>query len=115
MSWSVPLGSKSNELSSIRTLRPERGSLGKKARARNSPLAAPGTRAPAPTTSSRRPGWYGPGSEIVDTVDGGPDDDTGEVEFRAHFQGPSGDGVLHERSRFERRAHRWVYVEGDVE
>ena len=51
---------------------------------------------------------------MLDTVDGGPDDDAGEVEFRAHFHGPSGGGVLHERSRFERRAHRWVYVDGDV-
>jgi SEC-C motif-containing protein len=28
------------------------------------------------------------------------------VEFRAHH----GDGVLHERSRFEQRAGRWFYV-----
>jgi SEC-C motif-containing protein len=52
--------------------------------------------------------------EVLDTVGGGADDEKGEVEFRAHFQGPSGTGVLHERSRFERRAHRWVYVDGDV-
>jgi SEC-C motif domain protein len=60
------------------------------------------------------PGLVWTGLEIVDVVDGGPDDDAGEVEFRAHHQGPGGRGVLHERSRFERRAHRWVYVEGDV-
>ena len=52
--------------------------------------------------------------EVLDTLDGGSDDEVGEVEFRAHFHGPSGNGVLHERSRFERRAHRWVYVDGDV-
>jgi SEC-C motif-containing protein len=52
--------------------------------------------------------------EVLDTVDGGADDEAGEVEFRAHFHGPAGVGVLHERSRFERRAHRWVYVDGDV-
>ena len=34
------------------------------------------------------------------------------VEFRAHFRAASGPGVLHERSRFERRRDRWVYVEG---
>ena len=33
-----------------------------------------------------------------------------EVEFRAHHD----HGVLHERSRFERRAGRWFYVDGDV-
>ena len=33
------------------------------------------------------------------------------VEFRAHYRTPAGDDVLHERSRFEKRAGRWVYVE----
>ncbi len=35
-----------------------------------------------------------------------------EVEFRAHFEGPDGVGVLHERSRFERRAGRLFYLDG---
>lgn len=50
------------------------------------------------------------GLEIVEVVDGGPADDTGIVEFRARHAG----GVLHERSRFVRRAGRWVYLDGDV-
>src|SRR3954463_6254392 len=33
------------------------------------------------------------------------------VAFRAHH----GTGTLHERSRFERRAGRWFYVDGDVD
>jgi SEC-C motif-containing protein len=33
-----------------------------------------------------------------------------EVEFKAYYPG----GVLHERSRFERRRDRWVYVDGEV-
>jgi len=37
-----------------------------------------------------------------------------EVEFRAHFDGAEGRGVLHERSRFEQRAGRWFYVDGEV-
>ncbi len=37
-----------------------------------------------------------------------------EVEFRAHFEGPRGPGVLHERSRFARRAGRWFYLDGEV-
>jgi SEC-C motif-containing protein len=48
--------------------------------------------------------------EIVDVVEGGPADDRGIVEFRAtHAR-----GRLHERSRFVRRAGRWVYVDGEI-
>ena len=36
------------------------------------------------------------------------------VEFRAAFERGGVAGELHERSRFERRAGRWVYVDGDV-
>jgi SEC-C motif-containing protein len=43
------------------------------------------------------------GLEILDATES-------EVEFRAQFPG----GVLHERSRFEFRRGRWVYVDGDV-
>ena len=48
--------------------------------------------------------------EILDRVGGGPGDDIGEVEFRAYHRA----GVLHERSRFARRAGRWFYVDGDL-
>jgi SEC-C motif-containing protein len=34
------------------------------------------------------------------------------VEFAAHHRHP--DGVLHERSRFEQRAGRWFYLDGEV-
>jgi SEC-C motif domain protein len=56
------------------------------------------------------PGTTWTGLEILDVVDGGPDDTTGIVEFRASYVDPTGPGELHERSTFERRAHRWVYV-----
>ena len=36
------------------------------------------------------------------------------VEFTARYVGPSGKGALHEVSRFERRAGRWTYVDGDA-
>jgi SEC-C motif-containing protein len=36
--------------------------------------------------------------------------DENTVEFRAHH----GTGMLHERSRFERRAGRWFYVDGEI-
>ena len=54
------------------------------------------------------------GLEVLDTRAGGPDDDQGEVEFRASWRHGRDRGVLHERSRFTRRAGRWVYVDGDL-
>ena len=33
-----------------------------------------------------------------------------EVEFVAHYDSPAGPGALRERSVFEQRAGRWVYV-----
>lgn len=67
---------------------------------------------PADLSSGHGVTWLG--LEVVDTFAGGPDDDLGEVEFRARFRTADGERVLHERSRFERRAGRWVYVDGDV-
>jgi SEC-C motif-containing protein len=49
------------------------------------------------------------GLQIIEVVDGGPTDDVGVVEFRATHAA----GTMHERSRFARRAGRWVYVDGD--
>ena len=48
--------------------------------------------------------------EMLETAGGGPLDAEGAVEFAAHHPG----GVMRERSRFERRAGRWVYVDGVV-
>ncbi len=48
------------------------------------------------------------GLRILDVVAGGEGDSHGVVEFEARFVG----GVLRERSRFERRAGRWFYVDG---
>ena len=62
--------------------------------------------------SSEGTTWLG--LEITRTEAGGPDDDTGVVEFVARYQGPRGVQELHEVSRFERRGGRWVYVDGDV-
>jgi SEC-C motif-containing protein len=47
------------------------------------------------------------GLEIIEAVED-------VVEFRAHHDGPGGPGVLHERSRFARRAGRWFYLDGEV-
>ncbi|WP_257802257.1 MULTISPECIES: YchJ family protein [Corynebacterium] len=48
--------------------------------------------------------------QILDTAGGGPFDAQGVVEFAAHYPG----GVMRERSHFERRAGRWVYVDGVI-
>lgn len=51
--------------------------------------------------------------QIVDIVAGGPEDQTGVVEFRASYRDADGaTGVLHERSRFTRVDGRWCYLDG---
>ena len=54
------------------------------------------------------------GLAILDSVAGGPGDEEGEVEFVARYDSPAGGGELQERSRFARRAGRWLYLDGDV-
>ena len=79
--------------------------------------SAPGTRAPGPTTGDAGGGRadLARGSTILDTVAGGPDDDDGRGRVpRARTGAGAVAGVLHERSRFVRRAGRWVYVDGDA-
>ncbi|MBV8788663.1 MAG: YchJ family protein [Mycobacterium sp.] len=51
------------------------------------------------------------GLEVIDTEAGGPEDDRGEVEFTALYESAGRAGSLHERSRFERRAGRWFYLD----
>ncbi len=52
---------------------------------------------------------------IIDVVAGGAADHVGEVTFEAGFTMVDGPGVFREHSRFERRAGRWLYVDGDQE
>lgn len=54
------------------------------------------------------------GLEIVDAAGGGEGDEEGVVEFRARWRQGRHEGELHERSRFGRRAGRWMYVDGTV-
>ena len=61
------------------------------------------------------PGTTWTALEVLATEAGGVDDDRGVVEFAASWQRGDARGTLHERSRFERRAGRWVYVDRDVE
>lgn len=71
----------------------------------------PATR-PASLDLADNPRWRG--LQIVDTVQGGVDDDDGVVEFRATYVTDAGIGILHERSRFRREGGRWFYLDGDV-
>ena len=58
------------------------------------------------------PTWRG--LQIIDTVAGGPDDDTGIAEFRAtYLVRGAGVGVQQERSRFVHEGSRW-YLWGAI-
>ncbi|WP_039800412.1 YchJ family protein [Nocardia araoensis] len=49
---------------------------------------------------------------ITRTERGGLFDDTGTVEFVAHYRDEGGRGALHETSRFARSDGAWVYLDG---
>ena len=51
---------------------------------------------------------------VLRTEAGGPDDDSGVVEFEAHYLSAGRPGVQLEVSRFERRRGGWVYVEAQA-
>lgn len=63
---------------------------------------------PSDLDPTQGPHWTG--LEVLATADGREHESAGEVEFVATHDG----GALHERSRFVRRAGRWVYVDGDA-
>ena len=60
------------------------------------------------------PGLAWVGLEVLRTVAGGAEDETGVVEFRARFRDSRGEQVMRETSRFQRRGGRWVYVDDDL-
>lgn len=54
------------------------------------------------------------GLEIIDVSGGGADDSEWTVEFVARYENPDGEpGQLRERSRFARRAGRWMYLDAE--
>jgi SEC-C motif domain protein len=71
----------------------------------------PGT---APERVDLDPATTWSGLEIVETVDGGPGDKRGIVEFRARWRERGEEGELHERSRFVWQSGRWWYLDGRV-
>ncbi|HEY2735607.1 MAG TPA: YchJ family protein [Polyangiales bacterium] len=60
---------------------------------------------------SRRAKWLG--LEIVSTERGGPDDQTGQVEFIARYTMDGAEHSHHERSQFRRRDGKWFFLSGD--
>ena len=70
------------------------------------PRTRPHELSPTPEVS-----WVG--LKVLRTIDGGPLDDTGTVEFKARFRSADRTQAMQETSRFERRAGRWVYVDGE--
>lgn len=70
----------------------------------------PSTR-PALLDLSDNPRWRG--LQILDREDGGSEDASGIIEFRATYLLVGGGvGILHERSRFVREEGRWYYLDG---
>ncbi len=63
---------------------------------------------PAEVTLDRSVRWTG--LRIVETRDGGAEDRTGMVQFEASYEG----GVQRDRSVFERRGGRWLYLDEEV-
>lgn len=54
------------------------------------------------------------GLEILHTEAGGPDDDNGTVEFKAHYRTSTTTNSLHEKSNFVREDGQWFYVDGET-
>lgn len=54
------------------------------------------------------------GLQVIATSRGEAGDSDGVVEYRATYRDGATPGALHERARFQRRAGRWLYVDGDV-
>jgi SEC-C motif-containing protein len=54
------------------------------------------------------------GLDILNTSEGGPDDETGTVEFVAHFQENGKKVEHHELARFDKINGRWYFTEAKI-
>ena len=61
---------------------------------------------------SSRATWLG--LTVLETSAGGPEDQRGTVTFEARYEEGSQQQGFRERSRFERLAGQWCYVDGDT-
>ncbi|WGL54171.1 YchJ family metal-binding protein [Nocardioides sp. BP30] len=64
-----------------------------------------------PRTRPAEPALEGGPTWVGLTVEGYGED---WVEFTAHWRQDGRSGRLHERSRFARRAGRWLYLDGEI-
>lgn len=55
------------------------------------------------------------GLTVLSMRDGGPEDNTGVVEFRVGFEKAGDPREIHEVSRFRKKNGHWFYVDGDVD
>lgn len=67
-----------------------------------------------PQSVDLEPGVHWMGLVILATEGGTPDLTEGVVEFAARWREGGRSGVLHERSRFGKRAGRWFYVDAET-
>ncbi len=68
-----------------------------------------------PESLSLDPGHRWVGLQVLEVDGPGPGEDGGTVRYRARSRAASGvEHVLEERSWFERRGGRWLYVDGDI-
>lgn len=68
-----------------------------------------------PDDVAPEPGMTWEGLTITEVVDGGVDDQSGEVTFVARWRQGRAAGVLQEHSFFVRRGGRWVYLDGELD
>lgn len=54
------------------------------------------------------------GLEVREVIDGGPDDETGTVEFVTSFSRGGENYTHHELASFRKENSKWVYVEGKM-
>ncbi len=54
------------------------------------------------------------GLEILDTTGGGPDDNEGQVEFKANFRKKGERQVHHELAQFKKEEGQWYFHDGET-
>ena len=52
--------------------------------------------------------------EILDTAQGGAEDDAGMVEFAAHYKQNGAPGTYRGKSNFRFEDGRWLYIDGEI-
>lgn len=61
---------------------------------------------------SRESEWMG--LEVLSTDQGGAEDKTGEVEFKAHYKVDGQEHTHHEKAEFKKQDGTWFFVDGKI-